>query len=87
MKAPIETVPNFDLSEQDVELLNEELEEFHEIFSPLYQRREQREWALLYLQGLLSDSSRKSIEAMILHLLGDAPNAIRALQNFISEGR
>ncbi len=55
MAAPIETVPKFDLSEQDVKLLEKELEEYHSMFSPLYQRREQRERALLYQQGLLSD--------------------------------
>jgi hypothetical protein len=44
---------------------------YHQHFVPLFSRREQREWAALYLRGLLSaDAPRKNVEAMALRLLG-----------------
>jgi hypothetical protein len=30
-----------------------ELQEYHAIYSPLFQRREQRQWSAAYLHGLL----------------------------------
>jgi SRSO17 transposase len=82
----IETVPAMALAPQDIHQLIEELREYHTIYSPLFQRREQREGAEKYLQGLLLDIPRKSIEPMVLALDGANPNAVRALQLFISEG-
>jgi SRSO17 transposase len=63
------------------------LRAYHAIYSPLFQRREQREAAHTYLQGLLAPLPRKSIEPMVLAVEGVAPKAIRAMQSFISEGR
>lgn len=63
-----------------------ELKRYHEIYSPLFKRREQREHSETYLHGLLLDIPNKSIESMILHMEGDDPNAIRASQQFISQG-
>jgi SRSO17 transposase len=83
---PIETVPARALAPQDLTQLVEELHEYHRIYSPLFQRREQREGAEKYLHGLLLDIPRKSIEPMVLALDGADPNAVRALQLFISEG-
>ena len=83
----IETVPQMDLSIQDIELLVEELRAYHAIYSPLFQRREQRQAAHTYLQGLLATVPRKSIEPMVLALDGAAPKAVRAMQSFISEGQ
>ena len=54
---------------------------------PLFQRREQREAAHTYLQGLLAPLPRKSIEPMVLAVDGVAPKAVRAMQSFISEGQ
>ncbi len=60
-------------------------------FAPLFYRREQRDWAAVYLRGLLTaDVPRKNVEAMALRLLGVGPHAerqVRALQQFIGEGR
>jgi SRSO17 transposase len=50
------------------------------------QRREQRDAAHTYLQGLLAPLPRKSIEPMVLAVEGVAPTAVRAMQAFLSEG-
>ena len=83
---PIETVPAMALAPQDITQLVEELREYHRIYSPLFQRREPREGAEKDLHGLLWEIPRKSIEPMVLALDGADPNAVRALQLFISEG-
>ncbi len=76
-------------AEQAVSLA-EELVAYHQHFAPLFYRREQREWAAVYLRGLLTaDVPRKNVEAMALRLLGVGPYAerqVRALQQFIGEG-
>src|SRR5712671_37322 len=87
MTTLIETAPKMDLAVQDIEHLVEELRAYHAIYSPLLQRREQREAAHTYLQGLLAALPRKSIEPMVLAVEGVAPKAVRALQSFMSEGR
>jgi len=86
MSALIETTPKMDLAIQDIEYLVEELRAYHAIYSPLFQRREQREAAHAYLQGLLAALPRKSIEPMVLAVEGVVPKAVRAMQSFISEG-
>ena len=65
----------------------EELHAYHAIYSPLFQRREQREAAHSYLQGLLATLPRKSIEPMVLAVDGVAPKAVRAMQSFLSAGQ
>src|SRR2546423_15683728 len=86
MTTLIETTPKMDLAIQDIEHLVEEWRAYHAIYSPLFQRREQRESAYTYLQGLLATLPRKSIEPMVLAVDGVAPKAGRAMQAFISEG-
>ncbi len=83
----IETTPKMDLAIQDIAHLVEELHAYHAIYSPLLQRREQREAAHASLQGLLATLPRKSIEPMVLAVDGVAPKAVRAMQSFISEGQ
>jgi SRSO17 transposase len=83
----IETTPRMDLAMQDIAHLVEELRASHAIYSPLFQRREQREAAHTSLQGLLATLPRKSIEPMVLAVDGVAPKAVRARQSFISEGQ
>ena len=82
----IKTTPQMDLATQDIEHLVEELRAYHAIYSPLFQRREQRDAAHTYLQGLLATLPRKSIEPMVLAVEGVALKAVRAMQAFISEG-
>src|SRR3954447_1454797 len=78
------------LAPQDLTGLGEELAAYHAHFAPLFQRREQRAWARVYLQGLLTaEVPRKNVEAMALRLLGAGPGAdrrVRALQQFVGEG-
>ena len=86
MIALIETVPFIDLTPNQIDNLSEELRDYHHIYSPLFARREQAQWAEKYMQGLLLDIPRKSIEPMVLALEGANPNAVRAMQHFASEG-
>src|SRR5260370_42142769 len=68
------------LAPEEVASLAEELAAYHQHFAPLFSRREQREWAAVYLRGLLTaDGPRKNIEAMALRLLGVGPHAERQL--------
>src|SRR5712691_4443254 len=64
----------------------EELRAYHAIYSPLFQRREQREWAQKSLHGVLLELPRTSIERMALALEGPQAKAVRTLQLFLSEG-
>ena len=73
------------LTARDVTTSGEELVVFHRQFRPLFQRREQRDWSLLYLCGQLSNLERKTIEPIVLALIGPNPNAIRGLQQFIGQ--
>src|SRR5215210_3560604 len=78
------------LTAADLQGLGEELAAYHAHFAPLFRRREQRAWARVYLQGLLTaDVPRKNVEALALRLLGagaDADRRVRALQQFVGEG-
>jgi len=87
MTTAIETAPAMELTSQDIAALLDDLRTYHAIYSPLFQRREQRTWAANYLQGLLLEIPRKSIEPMILALGGADAKAVRAMQQFISDGR
>jgi SRSO17 transposase len=86
MTTLIETAPAMELTPQAIDHLVEELREYHAIYSPLFQRREQREWAQKYLHGLLLELPRKSVEPMVLALEGPQAQAVRTMQLFLSEG-
>ncbi len=83
--------PVRELCAAEVSTLAEELVSYQQHVAPLFQRREQRDWAALYLRGLLTaDVPRKNVEAMALRLLGAGPHAerqVRALQQFVGEGQ
>jgi SRSO17 transposase len=83
----IETTPKMDLAIQDIAPLVEEWRASHAIYSPLLQRRAQREAAHSSLQGLLATLPRKSSEPMVLTMDGVAPQAVRAMQSFLSAGQ
>jgi SRSO17 transposase len=80
-----------ELAAEEVARLSEERLAYHQHFAPLFYRREQREWAEIYVRGLLTaDVPRKDVEAMALRLLGVGPHAerqVRTLQPFIGEGK
>lgn len=73
------------LTARDITTSGEELMAFHREFQTLFQRREQRDWSRLYLCGQLANVDRKTIESMVLELVGPDPNAIRGLQQFIGQ--
>src|SRR5712692_2693151 len=72
-----------DLKPKEIEGLLEELQEYHAIFSPLFKRVEQGQWAHLYLQGQLLDIERKSVEPMAQRIVG---GNVRNMQQFIGAG-
>src|SRR5215210_5383322 len=78
------------LTAADRDGLVAELGAYHAHFAPLFQRREQRAWAALYLRGrLTADVPRKHVAALALRLLGAGPAAdrqVRALQQFVGAG-
>jgi SRSO17 transposase len=75
--------PIINLAPRDVEALADELVAYHAHFAPLFQRQEQRQWALTYLHGQLLDLERKSIEPIALAVTG---GDVQAMQQFISLG-
>lgn len=79
--------PALRLTLGDLDAISDELKDYHQLFQVVFQRREQRYWSLVYLCGQLSDLARKTIEPMVLALLGPAPNAVRAVEHFISQGQ
>jgi SRSO17 transposase len=86
MNPTMETTPVMDLPPRDLEDLVEELRAYHALYSPLFQRREQREQAATDLQGLLWELPRKSIEPLVLALEGAKSHAVRARPQFSSAG-
>ena len=75
--------PSWGLNPEDVQSVGQELSEFVGLFGGAFRRIELRELFQLYLQGLLSDTERKNVEAMALALRG--PEAVRNLQRFVTE--
>ena len=83
VRTALSSLPPVNLAPRDVEGLLDELRAYHAYFGPLFARREQRGWGLQYMQGLLSDLPRKSIEPMALAL---PEGNVRAMQQFVGEG-
>lgn len=79
--------PKLKLTTREVDGLVDELRGYHRQVADIFQRREQRHWSLFYLCGQLSNLERKTIEPMVLALLGPDANAVRALDQFIGAGK
>lgn len=77
--------PQCELSVEDVQCVGQELSEFTQLFGDTFRRTEPMELCELYLQGLLSNTERKNVEAMALQL--DGPESVRNLQRFVSDHR
>jgi len=77
--------PEWDLSVADIECVGRELSEFTGLFSKTFGHRRSAELCELYLQGLMSDTPRKNVEAMALGL--DGPKSVRNLQRFVTDYR
>jgi SRSO17 transposase len=80
-------LPTTKLMTQDREAIRQALIDYAQEFGACFQRREQRQWSLLYLCGQLSNLVRKTIEPMVLGLLGPDQNIVRAVQQFIGQGQ
>ena len=78
--------PEMNLVPRDLEAMAEELVTYHALFHDLFQRREQREWSAVYLRGQLAELARKTVEPMVVALKGPDLAAVRAGQQFLSEG-
>jgi SRSO17 transposase len=79
--------PSGNLASRDSKRLASALTEYYAEYAPLFARREHQQWGQLYLRGQLSALERKSIEPRALRERGKDVNAVRAVQQFIGEGR
>jgi len=75
--------PHWELSAEDLEQVRQDLHEFITQFDSAFGRIEPTQLCHLYLQGLLSNTQRKNVEAIALELEG--PEVVRNLQRFITE--
>ena len=80
------SAPTRDLTPGEVAGLVEERQDWHALYAPCFQRREQREWSATYLRGLLADLPRTSLEPLVLALVGADRDAVRGLPHFVSAG-
>jgi SRSO17 transposase len=75
--------PECNLTSEDIEQFLEELQAYHEQFTPAFRRPEQVRWSEIYLRGLLGDSPRKTVERIAL----DLGVNVRDLQHFVGQSR
>jgi SRSO17 transposase len=74
--------PKLNVAPRQITGLLTQLETYHEIFSPLFRRPEQRHWSLKYMEGQMLDLDRKSIEPMARALVG---GDVQSMQQFTSD--
>ncbi len=77
--------PTRSLGPGDLALSVDELQAFQRRFEDLFRRQEQRDWFQFFLCGQLSNLERKTVEPMVLALLGADANLIRAAQYFVGQ--
>jgi SRSO17 transposase len=75
--------PEFNLSSKDVKLFSNELKKYMKLFKGAFQRVEQIQKSLTYLNGLLGNSLRKNVEQMALGMR----EKIRGLQYFVGQSQ
>lgn len=75
--------PECNLSAKDIEQFWEELDSYVKQFEGAFRRREQWEWSGVYLQGLLGETQRKTVERMALEL----GQNVRDMQHFVGQSR
>jgi SRSO17 transposase len=63
----------------------DELLAYEAHFQNLFARQEQRDWFRFFLCGQLSNMERKTVEAMVLALLGPNERLIRTAQHFLGQ--
>lgn len=81
------SLPDVSVSRADMAAVRGRLRTYQARYAPFFGRRELRGHARAYLQGLLSDEPRKSIECMVLRLRGADANAVRTQQLFLRQAR
>ena len=74
-------VPWMTLTEEDVEIMADELVTFHEQFHDCFGRIEHHRLGLAYISGLMSNMEAKSAEPVALEFLGE--KGVRPLQRFM----
>jgi hypothetical protein len=75
--------PHWALDADDLKHVGQELQEFTAQVAETFRRIEPAQLCRRYLQGLLSDTARKNVEAIALALAG--PEAVRNLQRFVTD--
>ncbi|MGQ9928524.1 MAG: IS701 family transposase [Chloroflexaceae bacterium] len=80
-----ETVPLLELTPADVADLTDTLRPYHAIYGAFFSRSESRAWAERYLHGLLSPLERKSVEPMVIAQRGASEQAVRGMQQFLTD--
>jgi len=76
---------NFDLNQEDVKTMAQELVAFHKEFHDCYGRIEHHRLGLAYLSGLMSDARAKSAEPIALEFLDQ--KSVRSVQMFMKTYR
>jgi SRSO17 transposase len=76
--------PSFALEPEDLSELVKAFKEYHVLFRDCFGRVEHEELSRVYLQGLMSNVERKSVEPMALTLLGES--RVTGLQKFMNAG-
>jgi SRSO17 transposase len=75
--------PGLNLAPRQVTGLKQKLVAYQRHYADVFQRKEQRSWALKYSEGQMLDLERKSIEPMAQAL---EDGNIQAMQQFVSQG-
>lgn len=75
--------PGLNLAPRQVSGLKQKLVAYHRQYASAFQRKEQRFWALKYMEGQMLEIERKSIEPMAQAL---EDGNIQAMQQFVSQG-
>ena len=73
--------PECNLSSKDVEQFVAELDSYVKLFEPAFRRQEQWRWSGVYMQGLLGDTQRKTVERIALEL----GQNVRDMQHFVGQ--
>jgi len=73
--------PEWNLTEEDIQQMVDELERYYQEFKPAFERREQAAHGWVYLKGLLSDLPRKVTERIALRFGVN----VRSLQHFMGQ--
>ncbi|MEK7243659.1 MAG: Druantia anti-phage system protein DruA, partial [Thermodesulfobacteriota bacterium] len=76
--------PSFALNSEDLSELVKAFKEYYVLFRDCFGRVEHEELSRVYLQGLMSNVERKSVEPMALRLLGES--RVTGLQKFMNAG-